>query len=149
MNARPVVLAAFALVVTGGLTACGSSEKLGTGVAGTGQPTSALKSELLHPHRYALKQVKGAFSTQGIRLRRMRTRYDTRVVVLFDPRWHAPTGFHLDGGPPARTYYWVFVHAKARASVYVQDGNVYVANGQGEGRSVDAALHKLDLSYKH
>jgi hypothetical protein len=71
------------------------------------------------------------------------------LVVLSDPRWHAPTGFHLDGGPPSHTYIWVFVHASVGASEVVQDGNVYVANGSGEGRTVNAALNALDRSYKH
>lgn len=80
----------------------------------------------------------------------MRTRYGAHVVVLFDPRWPAPTDFQLDGGPPPPpTYIWVFVHANESASTVVQDGNVYVSNGQGEGRSVNAALDALDRSYKH
>jgi hypothetical protein len=150
MKAGPVVFAAVAVLVAAGLTACGGSgEKSGTGVTTSGDQLKAFQSELTHPHRYTLQQVKGAFATQGIRLRRMRSPSGGRVVVLFDPRWHAPIGFHLVGGPPSHTYFWVFVHAKAGTNSWAQDGNVYVANGQGQGPSVDAALHRLDLSSKH
>jgi hypothetical protein len=150
MKARSVVLAVFVVLVAVGLAACGASgEKFGTGVSTSGGQLKAFQSELLHPHRYTLKQVKAAFATQGIRLRTMRSRRGGRVVVLFDPRWHAPIGFHLVGGPPSHTYFWVFVHAKAGTNSWVQDGNVYVANGKGQGPGVEAALHKLDLSSKH
>jgi hypothetical protein len=150
MKARSVVLAAFAVLVALGLEACGGSGKtFGPGVSTSGRQLKALQSELLHPHRYTLKQVKAAFATQGIRLRRMRSPRGAPVVVLFDQRWHAPTGYHWLGQQPSHTYFSVFVHANGAAKSWVQDGNVFVANGQGEGRSVDAALHKLDLSSKH
>jgi hypothetical protein len=146
MEVRSVVaLAACAVLVMAGLTACGGSR---VQVIPARHPPKAFQT-LFHPHRFALNQVKAAFATQGIRLRTMPNPYGSHVVVLFDPRWHAPTGFHFDGGGYAHTYFWVFVHASAGFSSAAQDGNVYVANGQGEGRSVSAALHKLDLTYKH
>ena len=148
MKARSAVLAAFAVFATAGLSACGgSSEKRVTPVPFDSAPKAF--QMLQHPHRYALNQVEAAFASQGITLRKMHTPYGAHVVVLFDPTWHAPTGFHLDGGPPSDTYISVFVHASAGASVVVQDGNVYVANGPGEGRRVNAALNNLDRSRKH
>jgi hypothetical protein len=147
MNARVVGRVAFGLLATVGLTACG-----GTSVrVGPVSPSNAPApfSDLTHPHRYEAKEVKAAFARQGIGLREMRTPYGAHVVVLFDPRWPAPTDFRLDGGSPSPpTYIWVFVHANDSAPTFVQDGNVYVANGPGEGRSVNAALHTLDLSFK-
>jgi hypothetical protein len=147
MKARAVVLATFAVLATAGLTACAASGEK-SGVRTSGSQLKALQSQLLHPHRYTLKQVKAAFATQGIRLRRMRGQRG-HVVVLFDPRWSAPSGYRYPGKQPSATYFMVFVHAKSLPSGFVSDGNVWVANGQGEGRSVDAALHKLDQSSKH
>jgi hypothetical protein len=144
------VLAAFAVLVAAGSTACGgSSGKSGLGLRTSGTQLKALQSQLLHPHRYTLKQVKAAFATQGISLRKMRSPRGGHVVVLFDPRWHAPSGYHYAGKQPSHSFFAVFVHANGRARAWVSDGNLWVANGQGEGRSVDAALHKLEQSSKH
>jgi hypothetical protein len=144
VKARSVALAAFAVLAAAGLTACGgSSEEVGTGVTTSGQ-LKALQSQLLHPHRYTLKQVKAAFATQGISLRKMRSPHGGHVIVLFDPRGHPPSGYHFVGKPPSYSFFVVFVHADAQARAWVSDGNVWVASGQSEERSVDAALHKLD-----
>lgn len=109
----------------------------------------ALQSQLLHPHTYTLKQVEAAFATQGISLRKMRSPHGGQVIVLFDPRDHPPSGYHFVGKQPSYSFFVVFVRANSQARAWVSDGNVWVANGQGEGRSVDAALHKLDQSSKH
>jgi hypothetical protein len=74
----------------------------------------------------------------------MRTLHGGHVIVLFDPRWHPPSGYHYVGKQPSHSFFAVFVHTNGQAGSWVSDGNVWVANGQGEGRSVDAALHKLD-----
>ena len=146
VKARSVVLAAFAVLVAAGLTACGgSSEKSGLGVRTSGSQLKALQAQLLHPHRYTLEQVKTAFATQGISLQKMRSPRG-HVVVLFDPRGHPPSGYHYVGRQPSYSFFVVFVHANGQARSWVSDGNVWVANGQGEGPSVDAALHKLDQS---
>lgn len=147
MKARAVGLVAFGVLVTVALTACG-----GSGPIRPLSPRNAPApfSDLFHPHRFfAPKEVKAAFAKHGIRLRRMRSQYAAHVVVLFDPRWHAPTDFQLDGGAPLHTYIWVFVQDTGLASGAVQDGNVFVTNGQVEERSVNAALDTLDRSYKH
>ena len=145
---RAVGLVALAVLVTVGLTACGGSGTRSVRPL-SARDTPAAFSDLTHPHVYTPKAVEAAFAKQGIRLREMRTHYGAHVVVLFDPRWHAPTDFQLDGGaPPRPTYIWVYVHDDG-ASGYVQDGNVYVANGPGEEQSVNAAFDTLDLTYKH
>ena len=141
-------LAAFAILVAAGLTACGSSSKSGAGVITSGSRLKNFQSELLHPHEYTLEQVKAAFATQGITLRRMRSPHAGRVVVLFDRRWNAPSAYHYVGKQPSQTKFVVFVHAKAGASNWLSDGNVWVANGRREGPHVDAALHKLDQGSK-
>lgn len=106
-------------------------------------------SDLTHPHIFPASEVKAAFSERGLRLREMPTHYGPHVIVLFDPRWHAPTDFSVMGGrQPPPTYIFVFVHANDSASSFVQDGNVYVANSAGEERSVNAAFDALDR-FKH
>ena len=95
-------------------------------------PWPALK-DLTHLHIFTPSEVKAAFAKQGIRLREMRTRYGPHVMVLFDPRWHAPTDFRVKGGPPGPpTHIWVYIHANDSASSFDQVGNVY-AYGPGEG----------------
>jgi len=150
MKARTVVLAAFALFFAAGLTACGgSSEKSGLGSATTpGGGLTGFESELLHPHRYTLKQVRAAFATQGIALRRLRSSHG-RVIVLFDPRWHAPSAYHYVGKQPSATEFVIAVHSGPTPKVTESDGNVWLAYGHGEGPSVQAALHKLDQSSMH
>jgi hypothetical protein len=85
---------ASAVLVPAALTACGGSGPVRP--VGLGK-TPAAFHDLFHPHRFAPKEVKAAFAKQGIRLREMRTRYGPHVVVLFDPRWHTPTDFQVDG----------------------------------------------------
>ncbi len=86
MRASPVAWAVVAVLLTAGLTACGgSSEESAAGVRTSGRQLKAFESELLHPHRFTLKQVKAAFLTRGITLRKMRNPGGGRVVVLFDP----------------------------------------------------------------
>ena len=100
MKARPVVLAAFAVFLAAGLTACvGSSKKSRTGVTTPGGLAQLYSGIFGTGHRYTLNQVKAAFATQGIKLRTMRRLRGGRVIVLFDPRWHAPVGLPL---PPRR-----------------------------------------------
>jgi hypothetical protein len=147
MKARAMGFVASAVLVPAALTACGGSGPVRP--VGLGK-TPAAFHDLFHPHRFAPKEVKAAFAKQGIRLREMRTRYGPHVVVLFDPRWHAPTDFQVDGGPAGPpTYIWVYIHADDSASSFDQVGNVYVAYGPGEGQSEDAALHTLERSFKH
>jgi hypothetical protein len=148
MVARPAVVVAFTVLLAAGLTACGgSSKKSRTGVT-TPSGLAQLYSGLFGTgHRYTLNQVKAAFATQGIELRTMRSLRGGRVIVLFDPRWHAPWGYHYHhvGKQPSATQFLVFVHANAGSGGYwLEDGNLWVDNGQGLGPSVDAALHKLD-----
>jgi len=115
MKAWPVVLAAFAVLLAAGLTACGgSSKKPGTGVTTPGG-LAALYS--------------GIFRTGH-----------------FDPRWRAPRGYHYrhSGKQPSATQFLVFVHVNAGSGGYwLEDGNLWVDNGQGLGPKVDAALRKL------
>jgi hypothetical protein len=146
MKAWFAALAAFGVLVAAGLTACGGSS--GTGVITSGSAVKALKSGLLHPHRYTLKQVKAAFATQGIPLRRMRSSRG-RVVVLVDPRWNAPSAYHYVGKQPSATMFLVAVHSGPHFNFTESDGNVWLAYGHGEGPSVDAALHKLDKGSRH
>jgi hypothetical protein len=152
MKARAVVLAAFAVCLAAGLAACGGSAKTpGNGVRTSGPGVAALKSALFgRGHRFTLSQVKAAFATQGIKLRTMRRLRGGRVIVLFDPRWHAPWGYHYIGKQPSATQFRVFVHANAGSGGYwLEDGNLWVDNGQGLGPTVDTALHKLDQSSEH
>lgn len=152
MKAGPVVLAAFAVSLAAGLAACGGSGKTSENAVLTSGPgVAAIESALFgRGHRYTLGQVKAAFATQGIKLRTMRRLRGGRVIVLFDPRWHAPWGYHYVGKQPSATQLRVFVHANAGSGGYwLEDGNLWVDNGQGLGPTVDAALHKLHQSSRH
>ena len=145
MKARAVGLVALAVLVAVGLTACARSGPVKPESLRNAPPVF---SDLIHPHRFTTTEVKAAFAKQGISLREVRSAYGVHVVVLFDPRWHAPGPFQLEGGAPARTYFWVFVHAYDNGDGS-QVGNVYVTNSPDEERSVDAALHTLYVSEKH
>ena len=147
MKAWPVVLAAFAVLLAAGLTACGgSSKKPGTGVTTPGGLAALYSGIFRTGHRYTLNHVRAAFAAQGIRLRTLRRLRGGRVIVLFDPRWRAPRGYHYrhSGKQPSATQFLVFVHVNAGSGGYwLEDGNLWVDNGQGLGPKVDAALPKL------
>ena len=153
MKAQPVVLAACAAFLTAGLTACGgSSEKSGTGATTRGGLAQLHSGLFGTGHRYTLSQVKSAFATQGMKLRTMRRLRGGRVIILFDPRWHAPWGYHYHhrGKQLSATQFLMFVHANAGSRGYwLHYGNLWVDNGQGLGASVDAAIRKLNHSSKH
>jgi len=107
---------------------------------------SALLRDISHRAQIQAQPVRAAFATQGIRLRTLRRLRGGRVIVLFDPRWRAPRGYHYrhSGKQPSATQFLVFVHANAGSGGYrVEDGNLWVDNGQGLGPKVDAALPKL------
>jgi hypothetical protein len=141
-KARTVALLASAFLVTVGLTACGGTHQIRPLSLKNAPP--AFK-DLTHPRIFTPSEVKAAFAKHGIRLREMRTRYGPHVVVLFDPRWHAPTDFGMMGGPPGPpTYIWVFIRANDNASSFDQVGNVYAAYGPGEEQSENAALNTLN-----
>lgn len=144
-KARAAGLVAFA-AATVGLTACGGTHQIRPLSSKNAPPVF---SDLTHPHIFTPSEVKAAFAKGGLRLRVMPTHYGPHIIVLFDPRWHAPTDFYVDGGrQPPPTYIYVFVHANDSTSSFVQDGNVYVANSAGEERTVNAAFSALDR-YKH
>src|SRR3954469_16838260 len=77
------------------------------------------------PPEYTLKQVKSAFATQGITLRKMLSR--ARLVVLVDSQWDGPFGYQRVGHKrPSVTQFLVFVRDGPRST---QHGNVWVAYG--------------------
>src|SRR5437868_3723305 len=120
MKARTVVLAVFAVSLAAGLAACGGGGKTsGNAVLTSGPGAAALKSALFGGgHRYTLPQIKAAFATQGMKLRTMSRLRDGRVIVLFDPRWHAPWGYHYVGKQPSATQFRIFIHANAGSGGY-------------------------------
>jgi hypothetical protein len=99
-----------------------------------------------HPYAYSLKAVKASFAKHRLPLRELRTPYGPHVVVLFDPRWHAPT-FHLAGRAPTSTRIWVLVHAKARGPGDVRWANVSIASRGRVWANVSAALDTLKRHY--
>ncbi len=71
------------------------------------------------------------------------------MVVLFDPRWSAPSRYRYVGKQPSVTEFVVAVRSGRNFNITESDGNVWLAYGHGEGPRLEAALHKLDQGSKH
>jgi hypothetical protein len=141
-----VGVATLTVLAAVGLAGCGGSHAIKPLRLRDAPPVF---KDLLHPHKFAIAEVKAAFAGQGIRLRTLRDPYDARAVVLFDSRWRAPVVSQLEG--LGHAYIWVLVHASAAdiASGGSSLGNVFVVNGPDEEESVNAVFDTLYRSYKH